>query len=128
MKMIFSKEAILDFLEGKKETVDIFLKTNERYITIFDYSILLSGAYKTENINHNLYIIKKFIKENFEILEYTTKEANVFAQLRIKYQTETIYLLNASVIINNKIKYFTSNSSIYEKIKELKNFIHQKTF
>jgi hypothetical protein len=123
MKIAIDALNVLNFLEGKEETIKTILQTEERYITIFDYSLLLSGVYNTENQSHNLYIIKKFIKENLDILEYTVKEAEIFAKLKIKYKNlENMSLMNASIIINNKIKYYTA-SLIYYEIKELKKFL-----
>ncbi len=124
MKIIIDPQNVLNFLEGKEKIIGTVLNANERFITIFDYSLLISGIFNTENQNHNLYIIKKFIKENFEILEFSRKEAEIFAKLKNRYNhVGELILLNSSIIINNKIKYFTTNLEKYNEIKELKKLI-----
>jgi predicted nucleic acid-binding protein len=123
MKLIIDSKNILDFFEGKEKIISTVLNANERFITIYDYSLLLCGIFNTENQNHNFYIIKKFINENFEILEFSKHEAEIFAKLKNKYNhLENIVLLNASIIINNKIVYFTASKE-YKEIKELKKLI-----
>jgi predicted nucleic acid-binding protein len=124
VKIIIDPQNVLNFLEGKEKIIGTVLNANERFITIFDYSLLISGIFNTENQNHNLYIIKKFIKENFEILEFSRKEAEIFAKLKNRYNhVGELILLNSSIIINNKIKYFTTNLEKYNEIKELKKLI-----
>ena len=122
MKIIVDSGYILSFLEGNDKAVSVILHADERFVTIFDYALLLSAAEKTENPNHNIYIIKRFIHENFEVLEFSMKEVNTFAKLKSKYNISDIVLLNASIIINSKIKYLTLKSE-YFSIKEMKKLI-----
>ncbi|GAB6073574.1 PIN domain-containing protein [Nautilia lithotrophica] len=120
MKMIVDAAVVLDFLIGKDKVVSKFKLAEELFVTIFDYSLLIAGVYKTQNINHNLYIVKEFIKQNMEILYFEKKEAMAYAKLKIDYpDIDDIILMKASIIQTNSLPFFTYNS-IYEKIKKIK--------
>jgi predicted nucleic acid-binding protein len=120
MKMIVDAAVVLDFLIGKEKVVSKFKLAEELFITIFDYSLLIAGVYKTQNVSHNLYIIKEFIKQNMQILGFEKKEALVFAKLKIDYpEIDDIILMKASIIQTNSLSFFTYDS-IYERIKKIK--------
>jgi len=120
MKLIVDASLAVDFLEGRESAVSKFKLAEELYITIFDYSLLIAGVYKTSNESHNLYIIKEFIKQNLEILPFEKKEALVFAKLKVDYpDIDDIILMKSSIIITNSLPFYTNND-IYEKIKKIK--------
>jgi predicted nucleic acid-binding protein len=120
MKMIVDAAVVLDFLIGKDSVVSKFKLAEELFITIFDYSLLIAGVYKTQNVSHNLYVIKEFIKQNMEILFFEKKEAMAYAKLKIDYpDIDDIILMKASIIQTNSLPFFTYND-IYENIKKIK--------
>ncbi|AZV46639.1 hypothetical protein C3L23_04920 [Nautilia sp. PV-1] len=120
MKMIVDAAVVLDFLIGKDKVVSKFTLAEQLYITIFDYSLLIAEIYKTHNVNHNLYIIKEFIKRNMEILPFEKKEALTFAKLKIDYpDIDDIILLKSSILQTNSLPFYTNNE-IYKKIKKIK--------
>ena len=120
MKVLIDAETILGFLAGDEKIGKIILKFDETAVSVFDYSFLIAGAENSLNISHNLYLIKEFISENFEMLEYTRKEANVFARLKRKYKdADGFVLLNASIALTHKLTLITVGDK-YDIIKELK--------
>ncbi|WP_456489114.1 PIN domain-containing protein [Caminibacter pacificus] len=119
--MIDYEIAVL-FLSGSEKIGKILLNYDELYISVFDYSFLLAGAESSKNVSHNLYLIKEFINENVEIIDFTKKEANAFARIKTKYELDNMVLLNASLALSRKLKILTADES-YTKIKELKSEI-----
>jgi predicted nucleic acid-binding protein len=120
MRMIVDAAVVLDFLIGKDKVVSKFKLAEELFVTIFDYSLLLAGVYKTQNVSHNQYIIKEFIKQNMQILNFEKKEALVFAKLKVDYpEIDDIILMKSSIIQTNSLPFYTYNG-IYEKIKKVK--------
>jgi len=120
MKMVVDAEVVLDFLSGKKSVVCKFKLAEELFITIFDYALLIAGSYKTQNVTHNLYIIKEFIKQNMEILPFEKKEANVYAKLKVDYpEIKDILLMKAAILQTNSLPFFTYDET-FLKIKKIK--------
>jgi len=122
MNLVIDAEVVLDFLEGDQKTVSILKLAEKLYITIFDYSLLLAGTYKTQNHNHNLYIIREFIKQNIDVLMFEKKEAQVFAKLKNDYpDIDNIVLMKCAILQVNSLAFFTKND-IYKNIKKIKLF------
>ena len=110
--MIVDYKKIIKFLKGEDLTI---LKADNLYITIFDYAILHT---KIKPTPHNEYELKEFLK-NFEILEFSKKEAKVYAKLKRKYKISDINLLKASIAIAHNLHFLTDEEEL-KKIKELK--------
>jgi len=123
MNLMLDFDVLVEFLHGNSKMSDLILKAENCYVSIFDYSLLLAGANNSLNIVHNLYLVKEFIKENFEIIDFTKKEAYAFGRLKVKYKFIDMCLLyNASIALTHKFVVMSYNNE-YEKIKELKTLI-----
>jgi len=128
MKMVVEAQKVLDFLAGNMAVVTKFKLAEKLYITIFDYSYLLAGVYMTQNINHNLYIIKQFVSQNMEILYYEQKEANLFAKLKSVYNdVDDLILMKCAILQTNSLPIYT-DKPIYEKIKKIKIIKEENDF
>jgi hypothetical protein len=120
MKMAVDAEKVLDFLAGRQDTVSKFKQAEEIFITIFDYAFLAAGVYTTQNVNHNIYIIKEFVKQNMEILYFEKKEALAFAKLKADYPgIDNTALMKCAILQTNSLPFYT-DVEIYGKIKKIK--------
>jgi len=122
MYLLVDSPIIIEFLKGNNKVVDIFLKAEKLYISVFDYSMLMAGIYNSEKINHNLYIIKNLIKENFEIINFERKEAECFGKLKLKYpNVKNMWLMNISIAKIYNLTLFTMNENYHSlNVKGLK--------
>lgn len=120
MRIMTDGKVILDFIAGNDYVISKFTLAEKIYTTVFDYALLMAGAYITQNTNHNLYIVKEFIKENVDILYFEKKEANTFARLKAKYLNfNELKLIKASVAITENLFFLTYDTE-YKTVKELK--------
>lgn len=82
------------------------------------------GAEKSENKKSNLAIVYKFL-ENFEILPFGEKEAEIYSEIRAELETKgkpvgpNDLIIAATVISDNAIL-ITNNQKEFKRIQRLK--------
>ncbi len=126
IKYILDSDILIYFLKGEDKIVKKVLSLPEEnlYITIINYTELLYGIYNSKKVKENLNKILPFL-ENFKILYFDKKSAEIFAKQKAKLKTEgnliaDMDLMIASIAISNNATLFTNNLKHFARIRDLK--------
>jgi len=126
MNIVLDSDILIYFLKGKKDIVNKVLSFNEDnlYITIINYTELLFGVYNSQKIESNYQKVYPFL-QNFNILYFDKKSAEIFAQLKSKLKKDgniiaDMDLMIASITISNEAVLFTNNLKHFKRLEDLK--------
>ncbi|MEA2017612.1 MAG: PIN domain-containing protein [Campylobacterota bacterium] len=119
-------DTLIYFLKGEKEVIEQMSKVpiGNLYTTRINYTELLFGAYNSTRVDDNLNKILPFL-ENFKILEFDKKSAEIFAKIKAKLKKDgqiiaDMDLMIASISISNNCNLISNNTKHFSRIKELK--------
>lgn len=119
-------DTLIYFLKGEKKVIEQMSKVpiGSLYTTRINYTELLFGAYNSTRVDDNLNKILPFL-ENFKILEFDKKSAEIFAKIKAKLKKDgqiiaDMDLMIASISISNNCTLISNNTKHFSRIKELK--------
>ncbi len=125
-KLLLDSDILIYFLKGRKEVVAQFVKhpPDDLLTSRINYTELLYGAYNSARVERNLQTILEFM-ENFEILEFDRRAAEIFAMEKARLQKRGMIvadmdLMIASTAIANNVALVTNNTKHFDRIKDLR--------
>ena len=110
-------------LQAKEILPRLFMATDEIYLTIFNYTELLRGAYLSSRVAQNIRIVEEFTSR-FTIVPFTgtaiEKYVKIYAELKHKGQSIGDFdELIASIVLANEGILYTHNSDHFQRISLL---------
>ena len=121
---VFDTDVVIDFLRGDKETEEFIQEFDEEIaITSITLAELYHGAEKSTKTEKHLKDVEE-LAQYVKVLYTTTKSSHIFGKKRAELErqgnkVDDMDLLIASIILAENLEIVTSNTSHFNKIKEL---------
>jgi len=126
MNLVIDSDILIFFLKGREDIVAKLSNCPQKAIftTRINYAELLSGAYNSSKVEHNLSKITAFLDE-LSILEFDGQASQIFAteKPRLKRQGVLIAYLDlmiASIAKRHDFSLVTNNFKHFDSIEHLK--------